>query len=216
MTASVQSVRPFGWCQCAPSRQLIGPVRSERYSAISSADTAFPAAPCHDMSIMASLQATWPPSCRWVRLCPRDTPIHIDFTPESASMKTTVIGLGAMGAGMAGNLFRAGHLSHAWNRSPERAQAAAAQHGFALADSLEAAAGQADLVITSVPQTPTCCRWSSACAGHDGGQRRPGHLHRQHRHRAHRSPNGWRHMASIFSTPRYPAARKAPKRRPWS
>jgi 3-hydroxyisobutyrate dehydrogenase len=65
-------------------------------------------------------------------------------------MKTTVIGLGAMGAGMAGNLFRAGHLSHAWNRSPERAQAAAAQHGFALADSLEAASAQADLVITSV------------------------------------------------------------------
>ena len=61
-----------------------------------------------------------------------------------------IIGLGAMGAGMAGNLFRAGHLSRAWNRSPERAQAAAAQHGFALADSLEAAAGQADLVITSV------------------------------------------------------------------
>jgi len=65
-------------------------------------------------------------------------------------MKTTVIGLGAMGAGMAGNLFRAGHLTHAWNRSPERARAAADRHGFALADSLEAAAGQADLVITSV------------------------------------------------------------------
>jgi 3-hydroxyisobutyrate dehydrogenase len=65
-------------------------------------------------------------------------------------MKTTVIGLGAMGAGMAGNLFRAGKLSHAWNRSPERAAAAAAEHGFAVADSLEAAAGQADLVITSV------------------------------------------------------------------
>ena len=65
-------------------------------------------------------------------------------------MKTTVIGLGAMGAGIAGNLFRAGHLTHAWNRSPQRAQAAAAQHGFAIADSLESAAGQADLVITSV------------------------------------------------------------------
>jgi 3-hydroxyisobutyrate dehydrogenase len=65
-------------------------------------------------------------------------------------MKTTVIGLGAMGAGMAGNLFRAGHLSHAWNRSAERAQAAAQRHGFTLADSLEAAAGQADLAITSV------------------------------------------------------------------
>ena len=65
-------------------------------------------------------------------------------------MKTTVIGLGAMGAGMAGNLFRAGKLSHAWNRSPERAADAATRHGFGLADSLEAAAGQADLVITSV------------------------------------------------------------------
>ncbi len=65
-------------------------------------------------------------------------------------MKTTVIGLGAMGAGMAGNLFRAGHLTHAWNRSSERASAAAEQHGFALAETLETAAGQADLVITSV------------------------------------------------------------------
>ncbi len=65
-------------------------------------------------------------------------------------MKTTVIGLGAMGAGIAGNLYRAGHLSQAWNRSAERAQAAATQHGFALADSLEQAAAQADLVITSV------------------------------------------------------------------
>jgi 3-hydroxyisobutyrate dehydrogenase len=65
-------------------------------------------------------------------------------------MKTTVIGLGAMGAGIAGNLYRAGHLTHAWNRSPQRGQAAAAQHGFALADSLETAGGQADLVITSV------------------------------------------------------------------
>jgi len=65
-------------------------------------------------------------------------------------MKATVIGLGAMGAGIAGNLFRAGHLTQAWNRSPARGQAAAEQHGFALADSLESAAAQADLVITSV------------------------------------------------------------------
>ena len=56
-------------------------------------------------------------------------------------MKATVIGLGAMGAGIAGNLFRAGHLSQAWNRSPEHAAAAAEQHGFAIANSLEAAAG---------------------------------------------------------------------------
>ncbi len=65
-------------------------------------------------------------------------------------MKATVIGLGAMGAGIAGNLFRAGHLSQAWNRSPERAKAASAQHGFAVADSLESAVARSDLVITSV------------------------------------------------------------------
>ncbi|MCP5305561.1 MAG: NAD(P)-dependent oxidoreductase [Chromatiaceae bacterium] len=65
-------------------------------------------------------------------------------------MKTTVIGLGAMGAGMAGNLYRAGHLDRAWNRTAQRAQDAAALHGFAVADSLENAAAQADLVITSV------------------------------------------------------------------
>lgn len=65
-------------------------------------------------------------------------------------MKTTVIGLGAMGAGMAGNLFRAGHLEHAWNRSPARGQAAATQHGFELADTLEEAVAQAELAITAV------------------------------------------------------------------
>jgi 3-hydroxyisobutyrate dehydrogenase len=65
-------------------------------------------------------------------------------------MKATVIGLGAMGAGIAGNLFRAGYLTHAWNRSPARGEAAARRHGFALAGSAEEAAAQAELVITSV------------------------------------------------------------------
>jgi 3-hydroxyisobutyrate dehydrogenase len=36
-------------------------------------------------------------------------------------MKTGVIGLGAMGAPIARNLRRAGHLSSVWNRSPDRA-----------------------------------------------------------------------------------------------
>ncbi len=72
-------------------------------------------------------------------------------------MQTTVLGLGAMGAAMAGNLFRAGHLSQAWNRTPERAAAAAARHGFALSDSLEAAVEQADLVITSLSADGDLC-----------------------------------------------------------
>ncbi|HLA75740.1 MAG TPA: NAD(P)-binding domain-containing protein, partial [Gammaproteobacteria bacterium] len=32
-------------------------------------------------------------------------------------MKTGVIGLGAMGAGMAHNLYRAGYLQAVWNRT---------------------------------------------------------------------------------------------------
>jgi 3-hydroxyisobutyrate dehydrogenase len=80
----------------------------------------------------------------------RPLAVPLPSSKENQSMKSTVIGLGAMGAGIAGNLFRAGHLTQAWNRSAERGQAAAEQHGFALADSIETAAAQSDLVITSV------------------------------------------------------------------
>jgi 3-hydroxyisobutyrate dehydrogenase len=65
-------------------------------------------------------------------------------------MQTAVIGLGAMGAGMAANLHRAGLLACAWNRTPARAEAAAAPHGYRLAATLEEAAASAELVITSV------------------------------------------------------------------
>jgi 3-hydroxyisobutyrate dehydrogenase len=65
-------------------------------------------------------------------------------------IKTSVIGLGAMGAGIAGNLYRAGLLASAWNRTRERGLAAAQKGGFALADSLQSAAQAADLIITSV------------------------------------------------------------------
>jgi len=64
--------------------------------------------------------------------------------------KTTVIGLGAMGAGMAGNLHRAGMLAGAWNRSTERGLAVARQHGFTLAENIAAAVQAAELVITCV------------------------------------------------------------------
>ena len=63
---------------------------------------------------------------------------------------TTIIGLGAMGAGMAGNLHRAGMLAGAWNRSPERGKAAADTHGFALADNLAQAVTGSQLIITCV------------------------------------------------------------------
>ncbi len=65
-------------------------------------------------------------------------------------IKTSVIGLGAMGAGMAGNLHRAGLLAGAWNRSRARGETAARAHGFALAEDMADATRSADLVITSV------------------------------------------------------------------
>lgn len=65
-------------------------------------------------------------------------------------INTTVIGLGAMGAGIAGNLHRAGMLSAAWNRTQERALAAAERHGFEPTPHLQAAVQCAELVITSV------------------------------------------------------------------
>lgn len=65
-------------------------------------------------------------------------------------MKTVVIGLGAMGAGMAVNLHNAGQLHCAWNRTPARGQALAERCGLRLADDLESAVADAELVITSV------------------------------------------------------------------
>ncbi len=65
-------------------------------------------------------------------------------------MKAAIIGLGAMGAGMAANLHRAGMLAGAWNRTRARGEAIAAAHGFTLADSPETAVAEADVVITSV------------------------------------------------------------------
>ena len=65
-------------------------------------------------------------------------------------MKTAILGLGAMGAGMAANLRRAGLLAGAWNRTPARGEAAAAAGGYALSTDLAGAVADAGLVITSV------------------------------------------------------------------
>lgn len=65
-------------------------------------------------------------------------------------MKVSVIGLGAMGAGMAANLHKAGCLAYGWNRTAERGKEAADKQGFNLADTMEEAVKGADIVITSV------------------------------------------------------------------
>ncbi len=65
-------------------------------------------------------------------------------------MKVSVIGLGAMGAGMASNLHKSGLLHLGWNRTAERAKQVADRFAIPLAESLEQAVQMADVVITSV------------------------------------------------------------------
>jgi len=65
-------------------------------------------------------------------------------------MKAGVIGLGAMGGPIAENLYKAGLLAAAWNRSPARAQALAKETGAQIASDPAAVARAADVVIISV------------------------------------------------------------------
>jgi len=55
-----------------------------------------------------------------------------------------------MGAGMAANLHKAGHLSAVWNRSRDKAGAIAAETGARLAESPADVARHAEIVITCV------------------------------------------------------------------
>jgi 3-hydroxyisobutyrate dehydrogenase-like beta-hydroxyacid dehydrogenase len=65
------------------------------------------------------------------------------------------LGLGIMGRPMAANLARAGYPLTVWNRTRERAESFAAEHeGVKVADSPAAAAAEADIVITMVPDGP--------------------------------------------------------------
>jgi 3-hydroxyisobutyrate dehydrogenase len=62
----------------------------------------------------------------------------------------TVLGMGAMGAPIAANLARSGLPVTGWSRDPARVTAAAAS-GVRAADSLDAALGGADVLITLLP-----------------------------------------------------------------
>ncbi len=63
--------------------------------------------------------------------------------------KAGIIGLGAMGSGMARNLHAAGALAAAWNRNPKRAAPLAAE-GLPLVDRPEEVARRAELILLSV------------------------------------------------------------------
>lgn len=65
-------------------------------------------------------------------------------------MKTGVIGLGAMGSGMALNLHKAGHLQGVWNRTRSKAQAIAGQTGTVLFQSPAELASGCELILLCV------------------------------------------------------------------
>ncbi len=72
-----------------------------------------------------------------------------DMTTDSG-LTGAFIGLGAMGAPMAHNLYTAGWLAAVWNRSAERLAAFRAEHDVTVADSPAAAARAAPVVVTCV------------------------------------------------------------------
>ena len=65
-------------------------------------------------------------------------------------MKTGVIGLGAMGSGMALNLHKAGRLHGVWNRTRSKAERVAGQTGVILFESPAGLASGCELVILCV------------------------------------------------------------------
>ena len=65
-------------------------------------------------------------------------------------MKTGVIGLGAMGSGMALNLHKAGHLRGIWNRTRSKAAGIAGDTGAMLYDSPADLASECELILLCV------------------------------------------------------------------
>ncbi len=69
---------------------------------------------------------------------------------EQNNLKAGVIGLGAMGSGMALNLHKHGLLSAAWNRTRSRAEEIASATGLPLADDISDLVRRSELIITCV------------------------------------------------------------------
>lgn len=79
-------------------------------------------------------------------------------------MRTTVIGTGIMGAGMAGSLAREGHEVVVWNRTAEKARALAGD-GIEAAEDLAGAITGADVVITMLYDTDAVLAVTDELAG---------------------------------------------------
>src|SRR5881396_2540578 len=68
--------------------------------------------------------------------------------------RVAFLGLGIMGRPMAASLVRAGFEVTVWNRTPERAEEFASEHGATVAATPAEAAGRSQAAITMVPDTP--------------------------------------------------------------
>ena len=65
-------------------------------------------------------------------------------------MQTGIIGLGAMGSGMARNLAHSGYLTALWNRSPDKAHKLASELGIEASASITQLAARVDIIIVCV------------------------------------------------------------------
>ncbi|HIG65549.1 MAG TPA: NAD(P)-dependent oxidoreductase [Methyloprofundus sp.] len=65
-------------------------------------------------------------------------------------MQAGIIGLGAMGTGMARNIARSGYLTKLWNRTPDKAHKLAAELGIEAATSIQQLASSIDIIIICV------------------------------------------------------------------
>jgi len=65
-------------------------------------------------------------------------------------MQIAMIGLGAMGTGMARNLAKAGYLTQIWNRTNSKAQALASELNVQVAPSIAELSAQADIILLCV------------------------------------------------------------------
>lgn len=80
-------------------------------------------------------------------------------------MKTGIIGLGSMGAGMALNLNRAGNLHMVWNRTRSRAERWAAETGVGIAASIEDLAAACELILICISADPDVLEVTARIAG---------------------------------------------------
>lgn len=79
--------------------------------------------------------------------------------------KVGFVGLGAMGLPMAGHLARAGLLAGVWNRTRDKALAAAAEFGVAAPESLGQLAAGCDVLALCVPADADVLELAQALAG---------------------------------------------------